>query len=253
MDALVGSFAGEPELHHPSRGRIKGQRAFERWVGEHNAWMAERNATIDNVERIITPRRGVEEAVLHLDGEDGRFGLPVAIAADRDKDARIIELRVYFSSWPLTGGHAIRPPLLQPDPDLAEPGVVGEYQRALAAGDADAVVAAFEPDAYVREPSGGEYVHRGQEHLRTLFDRFFSNGGGIDLEHCAVTDDRRACALEYNVVGWGRTAMPPEAGLAVYVRGESGKLAAARIYDDADPPLAAIPAGAGARGASPPR
>ena len=46
------------------------------------------------------------------------------------------------------------------------------------------------------------------------------------------------CALEYNVVRWGKTELPPEAGVAFYVRGESGKLAAARIYDDADPPLA---------------
>ena len=29
----------------------------------------------------------------------------------------------------------------------------------------------------------------------------------------------------------------PAAGLAVYVRGASGKLASARVYDDADPPL----------------
>jgi len=29
----------------------------------------------------------------------------------------------------------------------------------------------------------------------------------------------------------------PEAGIAVYVRGASGQLAAARIYDDVDPPL----------------
>jgi hypothetical protein len=34
----------------------------------------------------------------------------------------------------------------------------------------------------------------------------------------------------------GRT-LPPEAGLAVYVRGTTGRLASARIYDDADPPL----------------
>jgi hypothetical protein len=34
--------------------------------------------------------------------------------------------------------------------------------------------------------------------------------------------------------------MPPEAGIAVYVRGDSGKLAAARIYDDADPPLTSV-------------
>jgi hypothetical protein len=66
----------------------------------------------------------------------------------------------------------------------------------------------------------------------------FSNGGGVSLEHCLLTDDRRACALEYNVVQWGKTEPPPQAGIAVYVRGESGKLAAARIYDDVKPPLA---------------
>ena len=65
----------------------------------------------------------------------------------------------------------------------------------------------------------------------------FSSGGGIPLEHCALVDDGRACALEYNVVGWGQTQLPPQAGVAVYVRGQSGKLAAARVYDDADPPL----------------
>jgi hypothetical protein len=31
--------------------------------------------------------------------------------------------------------------------------------------------------------------------------------------------------------------VPPQAGLAVYVRGDDGRLEAARIYDDADPPL----------------
>jgi hypothetical protein len=61
-----------------------------------------------------------------------------------------------------------------------------------------------------------------------LYELFFSNGGGIPLEHCAVTDDGRSCALEYNVVRWGRTELPPEAGLAVYVRGTTGKLASAR-------------------------
>jgi hypothetical protein len=48
---------------------------------------------------------------------------------------------------------------------------------------------------------------------------------------------RRACGLEYNVVRWGKTELAPEAGIAVYVRGESGKLAAARTNDDSDPPL----------------
>jgi len=54
-------------------------------------------------------------------------------------------------------------------------------------------------------------------------------------------DDGRACALEYNVIRWGRSKLSPEAGLAVYVRGSSGKLASARIYDDAEPPLGGKP------------
>ena len=210
IDALIGSFAGEPELHHPVRGRIKGTRAFERFVTDTQTWLTERNVIVEDVNVVMTPRRGVEEVVLHLDGDDGRIELPVALVADRDEDARIVELRMYYSTWPLTGGHAIRPPVLQPDPDLHETDIVGEYQRALASGDVEGAVAAFEPDGYVREPAGDRYVHRGTSELRALHTPFFSNGGGIALEHCAVTDDGRACALEYNVVAWGRTELPPQ-------------------------------------------
>jgi SnoaL-like domain len=237
LDALVGSFDGEPELHHPVRGRIRGARAFEAFVNEMNAWLRERNASVENVDHVVLERSGFGEVVLHLNCDTGRVALPVALVSDRHRDGRIEELRMYFSSWPLTGRHANRPPLLQPDPSLCESDVVGEYQRALAAGDADAIVAAFEADGYAREPAGGEHVHKGQDGLRAFYERLFSNGGGIPLEHCAVIDDGRACALEYNVVRWGKTELPPEAGVAVYVRGEGGKLAAARIYDDADPPL----------------
>src|SRR5437868_5780379 len=84
---------------------------------------------------------------------------PLAVAADRNDDGHIIELRIYWSMWPLTGEHHHRPPLLASDPSLGEPDVVGDYQRALATGDAEAAVATFEPDAYVGEPAGGEYVH----------------------------------------------------------------------------------------------
>jgi len=240
VDALVESFSGVPEVHHPVRGRIKGETAFRRFVTDMTSWLAALNVDVEHVSFLITDPRGIEEVVLHLDGDGGRIGLPVALAADHDEDERIIELRLYFSSWPLTGRHANRPPVLQPDLELHEPGVVGEYQRALATADLEGILAAFEPDGYMREPTGGAYVHRGADELRALYQLFFSNGGGIALEHCAITDDGRACALEYNVVAWGRTALPPEAGLAVYVRGDSGRLAAARVYDDSDPPLSAL-------------
>ena len=89
----------------------------------------------------------------------------------------------------------------------------------------------------MREPAGDPHVHRGVDELRALYERFFSNGGGVPLERCSVTDNGSACALEYNVVAWGRTELPPQAGIAVYVRGDGGRLSAARVYDDAEPPL----------------
>jgi len=238
IDALIQSFARGPELHHPVRGRIKGVQAFAAYVRETNEWLTASNASIEDVgHMILTGDRGVGEAIVHLDGKTGAVDLPVAVMSDREPDGRIDEIRVYYSTWPLTGRRTNRLPLLQTEPGLRAPDVVGEYQRALAAGDLEAIVAAFEPDGYAREPAGGEYLHRGPEGLRSFYERLFSNGGGIGLEHCSLTDDGRACALEYNVVRWGKTELSRRAGIAIYARGESGKLAAARIYDDSDPPL----------------
>jgi len=236
-DALVKSFAVMPELHDPIYGRVKGIRPFEAFASEMSSWLRQHNFSVEDVGHVVTERHGFEEVTLHFGGQNGRVDLPVAIVADFRSDGRIDELRIYFSNWPLAGHHAHRPPLLQCDPELRESDVVGDYQLALAAGDVDAIVAAFEPDGYAREPAAGRHVHRGRDGLRSFYELMFSNGGGIPLEHCAVIDDGRSCALEYNVVQWGKTKLPPEAGVAVYVRGQSGKIAATRIYDDADPPL----------------
>lgn len=236
-DALVKSFGAVPELHDPARGRVKGQRAFAAFVSETSSWLRQHNVSVEDVDHVITEQHGFEEVVLHFDDHRGRVDLPVAIVADLCSDGQIDELRIYFSTRPLTGRHTHRPPLLQPDSQLRESDVVGEYQSALAAGDSDAIVAAFEPDGYVREPVGAGQLHRGSNGLRLFYERMFSNGGGIPLEHCAVIDDGRSCALEYNVVRWGRTELAPEAGFAVYARGSGGRLAAARIYDDSEAPL----------------
>jgi SnoaL-like domain len=238
-EALIRSFAGEPVLHDPRRGRVIGVRAFEAYIRELGSSLARHNMSFDPVDHLVMEPRGFEEVVLHLDGEAGRVDVPVAIVADRQPDGRLVELRIYHSIWALTGRHLHRPPLLQRDPDLRAEGVVAEYQRALAAGDVDAIMATFEPNGYAREPAGREFVHRGRDDLRAFYEWLFSNGGGIALEHCALVHDGRACALEYNVVGWGRTALDPAAGVAVYVQGGSDTLGAARIYDDVDPPLQA--------------
>jgi SnoaL-like domain len=236
-EALIKSFAGEPVLHDPQNGRVIGARAFEAYISELGSWLSRHNMSFDSIDHVFTEPRGFEEVVLHLDGGAGRVDVPVAIVADRRSDGRLAELRIYHSIWALTGRHLHRPPVLQRDPDLRVESVVADYQRALAAGDVEAIMATFESDGYAREPTGREYVHRGRDALRRFYERCFSNGGGIELEHCALVYDVRACALEYNVVRWGRTELAPEAGVAVYVQGEGGKIAAARIYDDADPPI----------------
>jgi hypothetical protein len=76
LDALVGSFVGEPELHHPVRGRIRGARAFEAYFNEMQAMFTQRIVSVEDVEHAVTERRGFEEAVVHLDGAAGRVGLP---------------------------------------------------------------------------------------------------------------------------------------------------------------------------------
>ncbi len=81
---------------------------------------------------------------------------------------------------------------------------------------------------------------RGRVKGARAFEAFVSEASSWLRRHnatVAVIDDGRVCALEYNVVRWGKAELPPEAGVAVYVRGPNGKLAAARIYDDTDPPL----------------
>src|SRR5262249_53277632 len=179
------------------------------------------------------PGRSVVEVVLHLTVDGRAVPLPVALVADEQADGKLSRVRVYHSTWPFTGKHEWRQPMLPPDEtvQLGEP--VASYQRALAAGDVEGVLAVFAPDGYAREPAG--HRHEGPEGLRGLYAATLASGG-IPLDHCSVTDDGRACALEYNVVRWGATTLPAQAGVAVYERASPRLLAAARIYDDVEPP-----------------
>jgi hypothetical protein len=74
------------------------------------SWLAACKVNVEHLNLLITDPRGVEEVVLHLDSDGGRIALPLALAADHDEDGRIIELRLCFSTRPLTGRHANRPP-----------------------------------------------------------------------------------------------------------------------------------------------
>ncbi len=232
---LAALFTDAPEVDDPRGGRVQGRPALEQFVAATSAWLQESHADIEHVATVTDQGRQVGEWVVHVDGSEGRWPLPVAVVADR-KDTGVECIRVYHSMWPLIGRHEVRAGLLPANPEIVLTGAVADYQRALAAGDVDGVLAAFDPDATVREPSGGPYVFRGRDALREIYSLMFANGGGIALQHCTATDDGIACAIEYNAVRWGKDEIPPQAGIAVYERGPSGRLAAARIYDDVTPP-----------------
>ena len=229
--ALLAGFAGEPAIDDPIGGRVRGRAELDRFVAERQAWLEKRAARFELLRTTTDSRRTVVEALLHLQLPDTAVDLPIAVVGDKGQANRVTAIRIYHSHWPLEGKHEIRHPLLPRDSTLVLQGAVAEYQRALAAGDAAAALATFEPDGYFREPSGGIYVHRGREALRQFLTAILG-AGGIHLEHCSVTDDGVVTAIEFNAVQFGVRQLEPQAGLAVYERGPTGHLAAARIYDD---------------------
>ena len=238
--ALETVWPGEVVIYDPRAGEIRGHKQLRRFVHQNQAWLAERHAQIETVASTVVGGRAVVELLAHL-APDGRTGdgqdiaWPVAVVAESPDDQSVV-FRTYCSQWPVDGQRHLRPPILKPAD--AQPGdVVGRYQAALGAGDTGAIVSTFEPDGYFREPIGPHYTHRGTPELQSFFTTWFSAGGGIALQPCAMTDDGVRCALEYNCVRWGRHDLPPQAGIGVYERGPDGMLAAARIYDDIEPPV----------------
>jgi hypothetical protein len=132
-DALVESFAGEPRLHHPLRGHIEGEYEFREFVADTDRWLREHDASVEDVQRSVLPDRGFEEVIVHLDTPGGHVDLPHAMVADHTPDGHLLELRVYFSTRPLTGHATERAPLLAADPELLELSLIEEYAQEIAA------------------------------------------------------------------------------------------------------------------------
>jgi ketosteroid isomerase-like protein len=233
--ALETVWPGEVVIYDPRAGEIRGHKELRRFVSHNQSWMADRHARIETVASTAVGGRAVVELLAHLT-EDGReLAWPVAVVAESSDDWSVV-FRTYCSQWPVDGRRHLRPPILEPG-DAPLDDVVGRYQAALDAGDAEAIVNTFAPDGYFHEPIGPHYAHRGTSELRSYFTACFSAGGGIGLQHCAVTDDGVRCALEYNCARWGSHDLPPQAGIGVYERGPDGLLAAVRVYDDIEAPV----------------
>ena len=233
--ALEDVWPGEVVIHDPRAGEVRGNKQLRQFVSQNRSWMAERHVRTEPVAATCADGRAVVELLAHLEHDGQDLAWPVAVVAESTDDRSVV-FRTYCSQWPVDGRRHVRPPILEPgSASLGD--VVGRYQTALDAGDADAIVEhlrAGRVPARVRRPAP---AHRGTAELRSYYTRCFSAGGGIGLQHCAVTDDGVRCVLEYNCVRWGNHDLPPQAGIGVYERGPDGLLAAARIYDDVEAPV----------------
>ena len=233
--ALETVWPGEVVIYDPRAGEVRGHAQLRHFVRQNRAWMAEHRARTQVVASTCASGRAVVELLTHLDHGGQGLAWPLAVVAESPDDRSVV-FRTYCSQWPVDGRRHLRSPILPAGPD--QPGdVVGRYQASLAAGDTEAIVSTFEPNGYYREPIGPHSAHRGAGELRSFFTTRFSAGGGIGLQHCVVTDDGVRCAVEYNCVRWGRHDLPPQAGIGVYERSPDGLLAAARVYDDIEPPV----------------
>jgi SnoaL-like protein len=233
-DVSLELFGGSGDVDDVFKGQV--DELFYFWAAQYHIWLHDRDARIEPVAVTRAAGRAVVEVVLHLsDKERGAIALPVALVGEETEDDRLRRVTIYHTTWPFYGRHYVRLPLLEPNPELVAPDVVGEYQEALARGDVEKILGLFTDDAVVREPSGGAYTHATPEARRAFYGSILA-GGGIELQHCRITDDGKACAIEYNVVRWGEQDLAPQAGVAVYVRAPDGRLGGARIYDDVEPP-----------------
>ena len=230
VDAILGLFSGEPAINDPRSGRVVGRAAVAAFVASQAQWVREHEVEFEHLRTTIGKGLSLTESLVRLTVDGERTELPFAVVGD-ETGGVLREIRVYHSNWPLEGRHRLRPPILPEERSLVIPDIVGAYMEALAEGNLAGSEAVFEATGYFREPSGGIYIYRGTEGIREAYGAFFKVGG-IHLRHCTVIDDGVVCGVEFIADGWGPRPFDPQAGIGVYERGPSGKLVAARIYDD---------------------
>lgn len=229
--SAVTAFCDKATVDSP----LEGKQLPAQFLAETRAWLEHHAATCEQIHTTSTPHRVVHELALHLVLDGEKRELPVMLVADVYAEGDCIrDLRIYHSTWPLSGAHTLRHPLLQYHlaEKPAEP--VGTYHQALLDADAASADGVFEPDGTVREPAGSRFTHRGPE--RTLWYERILADGPIVLHLGSLTDDGETVVYEYMVDRWGSGKLPQQAGAAAYQRGASGKLMSARIYDDVNPP-----------------
>lgn len=234
IDALSSLLNNESTIYTPLDGLISGRDKIKKYVIKQKDWLNNKNARVEIFNIIDVKNRVVLELIIYYEKGEKTIELPFVTVLDI-KENIIQNIRIYHSSWPTTGKHGVIKPILKPDKTLVEPDVITKYMQGLKSADKDLILSLFEKDAYIQEPSGSKYRHFG-ESGRDEFYSFALDKGGVPLQHCTATFDGKHFAVEYIFDEWGNKKFEPQAGIAIYEIGETGKIAAIRIYDDASPP-----------------
>ena len=231
-DQLVRRLGDRATVDDPIFGRTTGMPALARYLDEVADWLRKHDGAFDKVAFVTGSDRDVTEGTLALTFEGRRVKVPLAVVAQR-RPEREVEVRLYYSTRPIKGTHAVRSPLLPQDDEVAVPPPVAAHLQALLRGDVTGIVGSFEPGGSMRDGQGKTYGRASGE-LTSHYEMLFAGGHGIKVLKGARADDGRTCALEYTVVSVHGKTVAPQAGLAVYERGESGLLHAVRIYEDVE-------------------
>lgn len=234
-EKLTSAFADQPRINTPLQGLIQGTEAFNRYLSSQKTWLSDYRAKVREINLIENDRRIVSEQVIDLELNGVASDLPVVVVAQLEGKL-ISEFRIYHSTWPLTGNHILRSPIIdQTAGSDDEPEAVQKYMKALKEADIAAVLKLFTKDAYVRQPSGDKYRSSGAN-IKEFYQAALGKGG-INLRHATHTFNGKSFAVEFICDFWIKP-MTPQCGIAVYDLGKKpSQISAVRIYDDVSPPF----------------
>ncbi|GAB4360394.1 MAG: hypothetical protein Kow006_30240 [Gammaproteobacteria bacterium] len=233
--AIADLFPGPVAIDTPLSGAIDGADALGAALEQEGHWWREHLREIRPLTSLETGHWLVGELEVDLHHEGRHFDLPVALVGQKCPGG-LGQIRLYHSTWPLSGRHTYRAPIVWPGHREEEPQVIARYFEALDQGDAGQALELFAPDAYAREPSGSAYRHEGAQELKRFYEKALSDGG-IRLTHSTTAFDGRLFAVEFICDGWGSTTFDPMAGCACYeLTDDQQFIRAVRIYDDVTPP-----------------
>jgi SnoaL-like domain len=229
-DQLARRLGDRATVDDPIFGRTNGMPALARYLDEVAGWLGKREGNFEKRAYTVGSDRDVTEGTLSLTFDGRRVSVPVAIVVERRRE-REVEVRLYYSTRPINGSRAVRSPLLPKDDEVAVPPPVESHLDALSRGDVAAVVASFEPGGALHDAEGKVHGKEGGV-LAEHYEQLFAGSPGVHVLKGARADDGRTCALEYTVVSVHGKTVAPQAGLAVYERGDNGLLQAVRVYED---------------------